>query len=297
MLVAQLCLTLCDPVDCSPQGSSVHGILQARILAWVAIFYSWVSSQPRDRIQVSCIAGRLSIFTQSIFNLFIYLHLWLLLSNRGLTSSKTIHLWKVFCMPGKYSNVQSSRRVPASRQTHFPEWRKGNTNTCRRDLLQMVPGGHDWEGTTGAKKKEPSSTGGRAEIASCGISAAWLLSLVQPRTATTQGLGTGRAARHRHSWRRPETLGLGKRALRQRQGSACLCHPKHFCRGKKLLRSNAPCPEPVTHKCPDREWSVLPYLTDYRLFFISPAKGGHRGRNTGQGGAVAVLWYLSPPTG
>ena len=38
--VAQLCPTLCDPVDCSPPGSSVHGILQARILEWVAISFS-----------------------------------------------------------------------------------------------------------------------------------------------------------------------------------------------------------------------------------------------------------------
>ena len=37
VLVAQLCLTLCDPVDCSPPGSSVHGILQARVLEWVAM--------------------------------------------------------------------------------------------------------------------------------------------------------------------------------------------------------------------------------------------------------------------
>ena len=35
--VTQLCLTLCDPVDCSPQGSSVHGIFQARIMEWVAM--------------------------------------------------------------------------------------------------------------------------------------------------------------------------------------------------------------------------------------------------------------------
>ena len=40
MLVAQLCLTLCDPMDCSPPGSSVHGTLQARILEWVAIPFS-----------------------------------------------------------------------------------------------------------------------------------------------------------------------------------------------------------------------------------------------------------------
>ena len=45
-------------MDCSPPGSSVHGILQARILEWVAISSSRESSQPRDRTQVSCIAGR-----------------------------------------------------------------------------------------------------------------------------------------------------------------------------------------------------------------------------------------------
>ena len=55
---AQSCLTLCDPMDCSPPGSSVHGILQARILEWVAISFSRGSSLPGDRTQVSCIAGR-----------------------------------------------------------------------------------------------------------------------------------------------------------------------------------------------------------------------------------------------
>ena len=54
--VIQSCLTLCDPTDCSPPGSSVHGILKARILEWVAIPSSRGSSQPRDRTQVSCIA-------------------------------------------------------------------------------------------------------------------------------------------------------------------------------------------------------------------------------------------------
>ena len=46
--VVQLCLTLCDPMDCSLLGSSVHGILQNRILEWVAIPFSRGSSQPRD---------------------------------------------------------------------------------------------------------------------------------------------------------------------------------------------------------------------------------------------------------
>ena len=58
VLVAQSCPTLCDPTDCSPPGSSVHGILQAGILKWIAIPFSRGSSQPRDRSQVSCIAGR-----------------------------------------------------------------------------------------------------------------------------------------------------------------------------------------------------------------------------------------------
>ena len=41
-LIAQSCLTLCDPIDCSTAGLSVHGILQARILEWVAIPFSWL---------------------------------------------------------------------------------------------------------------------------------------------------------------------------------------------------------------------------------------------------------------
>ena len=56
--VAQSCPTICDPMDCSPPGSSLHGILQARVLEWVAISFTSGSSRPRDRTRVSCIAGR-----------------------------------------------------------------------------------------------------------------------------------------------------------------------------------------------------------------------------------------------
>ena len=52
----QLCPTLCNPMDCSPPGSSVHGILQARILEWVAMPSSRGYSQPRDQTRVSCIS-------------------------------------------------------------------------------------------------------------------------------------------------------------------------------------------------------------------------------------------------
>ena len=57
VLVTQLCPTLCDPMDCSPPGSSVHGIFQARILEQVAIPFSRGSSQPRDQTQVCSIAS------------------------------------------------------------------------------------------------------------------------------------------------------------------------------------------------------------------------------------------------
>ena len=58
VLVTQSCPTLCDPMDCSLPGSSVHGFLQARILEWVAIPFSRESSQSRNQTQVSCTAGR-----------------------------------------------------------------------------------------------------------------------------------------------------------------------------------------------------------------------------------------------
>ena len=57
VLVAQSCLTLCNSMECSPPGSSLHGILQPRILEWVAIPFSTGSSQPRNQTGVFCIAG------------------------------------------------------------------------------------------------------------------------------------------------------------------------------------------------------------------------------------------------
>ena len=59
---AQSCLTLCDPMDCSPLGFSVQGIFKVRILEWVAISYSRGSSRPRDQTHVSCISCVVSWF-------------------------------------------------------------------------------------------------------------------------------------------------------------------------------------------------------------------------------------------
>ena len=52
----QLCLTLCNSLDHSPLDSSVHGILQARILEWIAISFSRGSSHPRDQTHISCVS-------------------------------------------------------------------------------------------------------------------------------------------------------------------------------------------------------------------------------------------------
>ena len=56
---APLCLTLCSPMDHSPSGSRICGVLQARILEWVAISFSRGSFPPRDRTSVSCIGRRI----------------------------------------------------------------------------------------------------------------------------------------------------------------------------------------------------------------------------------------------
>ena len=72
----QSCPILCDTMDCSLPGSSVHGILQVRILEWVAMPFSRESSQPRDQpsvFYVSCI-GRLVFTTSTTWEaLFLYL--------------------------------------------------------------------------------------------------------------------------------------------------------------------------------------------------------------------------------
>ena len=61
---AQLCLTPCDPMDCSPLVSPVHGSFQVRMLEWVAISYSRGSSWSRNRTSISCISctGRQTLF-------------------------------------------------------------------------------------------------------------------------------------------------------------------------------------------------------------------------------------------
>ena len=86
-LVTQSCLTLCNPVECSPPGSSIHGILQARILELAAIPFSRGSCQPRDWTRLSH-TGRQSLYHLSHQGSPLYfLRLWISAISKGLSKS------------------------------------------------------------------------------------------------------------------------------------------------------------------------------------------------------------------
>ena len=85
-LLAQSCLTLCNPMDCSLPAFFVHGILQARILEWVAMSSSKGSSQPRDQTSVSYLAsgyftakppGKTSRSSQALYKIWISTNVFL----------------------------------------------------------------------------------------------------------------------------------------------------------------------------------------------------------------------------
>jgi len=109
-LVATSCLTLCDPMDCSPLGSSVYGILQARILEWVAISFSRGSSLARDRTQVSCI-GRQVLYQwatrEALSNLLNIPCFYSLLLSVSLLQTFTSHLEIYIKIPDRSSCANS----------------------------------------------------------------------------------------------------------------------------------------------------------------------------------------------
>ena len=78
-LRAQSCPTVCNTMDCSPPGSSVHGIFQARILEWVAISYSRGSFWTRIWIHVSCVfyIGRDSLYYCTTLVRYIYIYIYI----------------------------------------------------------------------------------------------------------------------------------------------------------------------------------------------------------------------------
>ena len=120
VLVAQSCPTLSNPMDCSPPGNSVHRILQARILEWVAISFPRGSSWPRDWTQVSHIAGRFFIIwatRQALVSLFLpckYVHLHPF--NRF---HKYVLIYNIYFSPD-FRKVQPSKTKPGRNEKYTP---------------------------------------------------------------------------------------------------------------------------------------------------------------------------------
>ena len=99
LLVAPSCPTLCNSMDCSPPGSSVHGILQARELEWVAIPFSTRSSQPRDHTWVSCITGRFFTIWARLEIPILYA-LWLIVKLTKVLQAQSPQQWLSFLLKG-----------------------------------------------------------------------------------------------------------------------------------------------------------------------------------------------------
>ena len=144
---AQLYLTLCDPLDCSPPGFSVHGMLQTRILEWVAISFSRGSYRPRDRSQVSCTAGR--FFTNwATRKAFMCLRVWMnsirckkmnVISNRlGLFGLPRWHSGKESARnAGDLASIPGSGRCPG----------EGNGNPLQYSCLENPMDRRAWWAT------------------------------------------------------------------------------------------------------------------------------------------------------
>ena len=104
-LVAESCPSVCNPMDYSPLGSSVHGISQARLLEYVAISYSVGSSWPRDQTYICIGKWILYLWATREAQLFIYLNNILGSQKGGLTGFKFLSLWVtvILCLLWSYS--------------------------------------------------------------------------------------------------------------------------------------------------------------------------------------------------
>ena len=127
VLVAHSCLTLCDPIGCSPPGSSVHGILHARILEWVENPFSRGSSWPRDWTWVSHIADRfftIWIARETRYPLYLYSNNWWNRTNPAVAAAaapaKSLQSCPTLCDPIDGSPPGSA--VPGIFQARTLEW-------------------------------------------------------------------------------------------------------------------------------------------------------------------------------
>ena len=127
-------------MDCSPSGSSVPGILQARILEWVAMPFSRGSSQPRDRThisQVSCI-GRQILYHWAIMEAHIHIYVYIYVHN-------CMVLWHFdFCLTGSLINSWQSHQNMLILRALFPFWKLyfniAFSEFCKVDLPEVTQG-------------------------------------------------------------------------------------------------------------------------------------------------------------
>ena len=125
------CPTLCNPMDYSPPGSSVHEILQARILEWVAIFFSRGSCQPRDQTRVSCIAG-------GFFTIEPPGHLRQRHSDKSETKTVHYHLYEESKKCNILVNIIKKKQTHRYReQTSGYQWGEGRGRDKKRLLTRL----------------------------------------------------------------------------------------------------------------------------------------------------------------
>ena len=118
LCIARSCLILfCDPMDYSPPGSPVHGILQARILQWVAIYFSRVSFRPRYRTCVSCL-GRWILYRWATKEALILACLFTLIVAMFEELILLIWLWSLFYGSCVQALLVSLQRNPFLSRNH-----------------------------------------------------------------------------------------------------------------------------------------------------------------------------------
>ena len=125
---AQSCMTFCEPMDCNLPGSSVHGILQARVLEWVATSFSRGSSQPRDQTRVSCIAGR-------CFTVWAIREAYL---NQLIQQIFIKHLLWAWNSVGTEDTAVNKPKSPPSRDSHWNGWKRCIVKLLRRGAYLMA---------------------------------------------------------------------------------------------------------------------------------------------------------------
>ena len=156
--VAQSCLTLCDPIDCSVPGSSLHGIFQAIVLEWIVISFSRGSSQPRAQTRVSRIVGRCFTIwaTREVLRYWCNpQQRWLAFRKKysSLYASHSTLKMKRFFFHSYLSIFQSPRAHPKPREDRSSRRNQTNSGTTPQMITVEI---HIWLRTWQVRKARPA---------------------------------------------------------------------------------------------------------------------------------------------